>query len=347
MPLSPADFAVSPTGPSVSMTSPTTVYFATNRVLTGVDTAIASYSENMVNPDDATAVTYGEAFVRPTNLTADTTGAISNILNTNKGGFASASISDLAKAGRNLLVFIHGFDNSFENAITRAAFNREWFAASSLAAADTTVVAFSWPSLGKLITWPWPTRAYFHDQTKAGQSDQALMRFFANLQPVIDAARGDGKKVFLLSHSMGNWALQAAVENWFSRGNGDAFLFDEAILCAADEIFTSFDLLPFGRLSALGRLSRRISIYASEADMVLSISRDINHIQRLGQDGPDDASDISRFPPAKYRVVDCTRFRDYDFGIAASHQYYRRSPAVRTDIANTMAGNAWEFVGSV
>ena len=43
---------------------------------------------------------------------------------------------------------------------------------------------------------------------------------------------------------MGNWALQAAVESWFASGNGDAFLFDEAFLAAADEVFDSFDVLP-------------------------------------------------------------------------------------------------------
>jgi hypothetical protein len=34
---------------------------------------------------------------------------------------------------------------------------------------------------------------------------------------------------------MGNWALQAAVESWFTLGNGDALLFDEIILPSADE----------------------------------------------------------------------------------------------------------------
>ena len=62
-------------------------------------------------------------------------------------------------------------------------------------------------------------------------------------------------------------------------------------------------------------------------------------MQRLGEDGPYDASDTTEFPPAKYRVVDCTSIDDYDFGLASSHQYYRRSPTVRTNIANTMAGN--------
>ena len=61
--------------------------------------------------------------------------------------------------------------------------------------------------------------------------------------------------------------------------------------------------------------------------------------KRLGQDGPHDRSNANRFPPAKYRMVDCGGFTDYAIDLASSHQYYRRSPGVRMDIANTMAAN--------
>ena len=42
------------------------------------------------------------------------------------------------------------------------------------------------------------------------------------------------------------------------------------------------------------------------------------------------------FPPAIYRRVDCSGFTDYDTGFAGSHQYYRRSAGVRTEIAALM-----------
>src|SRR4051794_12642550 len=100
----------------------------------------------MVAPSDPSAITYGTAFVDNSNLTGDMTGAILSIGNVERGRFSDAAVTDLSDPGRNLLVFIHGFDNNFEDAITRAAFNREWLAASGVAAANTTVVAFSWPS---------------------------------------------------------------------------------------------------------------------------------------------------------------------------------------------------------
>src|SRR5579872_7037958 len=195
-----ADTAPAPPGPSVSPAGPTTVYFATNRLLTGPPEQLASYSEDIAPPSDPTVVTYGRAFVNSPNFTADTTGVITAIQDISKGGFSASAIGDLSDPGRNLLVFIHGFDNSFENAITRAAFNREWLAQSGVAAADTTVIGFSWPSLGRLIELPFPDSAYRQDQTMAGQSDMALMSFFANLQPILTAVRNQGRRVFLLAH---------------------------------------------------------------------------------------------------------------------------------------------------
>jgi esterase/lipase superfamily enzyme len=315
-----------------------TVYYATNRVLSGPGDRLASYGESVVAPSDPGAVTYGTAFADDADLTADTTGAITALQDVETGRFSQQAAGDLSAPGRDLLVFIHGFDNSFENAITRAAFNQQWLAASGIAGADTTVVAFSWPSRGKLIGIPFPDYFYRQDQTKAGQSALHLMSFFAHLQPLIAAARARGSRVHLLAHSMGNWALQAAVESWFAHGNGDANLFDEAILAAADEVFTTFDFPPDGRLTALRRLARRISIFYSGRDEVLKISKLLNAgAQRLGEDGPDGRADPARFPPGTYRMVDCTGFQDYDFDLASSHQYYRRSPGVRAAIASTFA----------
>ena len=135
-----------------------TVYFATNRALTGPADQLASYSANVVAPSDPTAVTYGTAFVKDAGLDADTVGAIKSINNIQQGQFSESAKGDLSDPGRNLLVFIHGFDNTFENAITRAAFNQQWLEQSGVPqAASTAVVAFSWPSAGKLISVRFPT----------------------------------------------------------------------------------------------------------------------------------------------------------------------------------------------
>ena len=56
-----------------------TVYFATNRVLTGPSDQVTSYSPSAVSPSDPTAVTYGTAFVEDAGLDADTVAAALNL----------------------------------------------------------------------------------------------------------------------------------------------------------------------------------------------------------------------------------------------------------------------------
>ncbi len=316
-----------------------TVYFATNRQPNGPADDWKSYQAKIISPPSPDAITYGTAFIDRTNLTADKTGAILSIHDIHKGGFSQPALDDLTAPGRNLLVFIHGFANSFENALTRAAFNREWFADSRQPAADTTVLTFCWPSIGKVLSQPTLTANYFTDQLVAGQSGVHLMRFFANLEPIVTAARRNGRRVFLLAHSMGNWVLQAAVESWFAHGNGAVTLFDEALLCAPDERYDGFNLPPAGRLTALGQLAGRISIYFSINDAVLQLSMLINlGMRRLGQNGPKDRWNKQRFPDARYRMVDCAPLNDYGAGFGDTHQYYRRSPTLRKDIARVMVG---------
>ncbi|HEX4157444.1 MAG TPA: alpha/beta hydrolase [Rhizomicrobium sp.] len=315
-----------------------TVYFATNRAVNGPSEDYKSYGSSIVSPTDPTAITYGTAFVNDASLTADTLGAITSIQDISRGDFSAGAIADLSAPGRNLLIFIHGFDNSFENALTRAAFNQQWFLKSGVAAANTTVVAFSWPSLGKLLSFPILWEDYLRDQTSAGQSGAHIMSFFSRLEPILAKARATGRRSFLLAHSMGNWALQAGVESWFMHGNGAVRLFDHAFLAAADERYDSFSFPPPGRLSDLKQLANQISTLYSTADAVLALSAAINlGAKRLGQDGPHDRANPTTFPPATYQMVDCSSFDDYDRDFQGSHQYYRRSPLARTAIAGAMA----------
>ena len=85
---------------------------------------------------------------------------------------------------------------------------------------DTTVLAFDWPSLGRIIDIPILPGDYLHDQTMARLSGIHLMTFFAGLEPILRTARANKRSTFLLAHSMGDLALESAVENWFLHGTG-------------------------------------------------------------------------------------------------------------------------------
>jgi esterase/lipase superfamily enzyme len=318
-----------------------TVYFVTNRAVTGDPTQWQSYGTDIVPPADPSALTYGTAFVDDSNLTADSAGSISSLQDIRRGSFNDDAVGDLSAPGCNLLFFIHGFDNSFNDGITRAAYLQQWFAASGIAGANTKVLAFGWPSLGQAVSLPIPWSDYLRDQAMAGHSGIHLMDVLVRLQPILAAARKSGARTILLAHSMGNWALAAGVSTWFLQGQGPAALFDEAILAAADEVADSFTRPPPMRLSRLSQLAGRISTYYSRADMVLQLSATINGgVVRLGHDGPPHRTDTTLFPQPGWRMVDCSTLHDYDDGILNSHQYYRRSPAARADIAAVIAGTA-------
>ncbi len=317
-----------------------TVYFATNRVALGPTTDWHSYGADIIPPTDPSQIIYAEALVQGTDLAAEDSGGIAAISNLQTGEFQTGIAQDILGSGKNILIFIHGFANSFLNSIARAAYNREWFAASGVNAADTTVIAFSWPSLGQLIAAPPHLLPddYLRDQVKAGQSAFHVVSFFANLEPMLTQVRNQGRRVFLLAHSMGNFALAAAVESWFSHSNPAVTLFDETFLAAADERWDSFTLPMAARLSRLPDLTPRISIYYSVRDIALYLSLAVNFIQRLGHEGAMHKTDAVRYPPARFRMLDCAEVEDYDLLIPpdASHQYYRRSPKVRADIVAAM-----------
>ncbi len=317
----------------------TTVFFATNRVLTGPADNPASYSTALQTPTSWQDMVYGSAFVDGIDIASNTQGVISSIQETRLGQFPDSAAGDLAEGGRNLLVFVHGFDNSFSDAITRGAFNREWLAASGLPGTDATVLAFSWPSLGQTISFPILDGDYLTDQNTARQSGFHLMSFLANLEPILTAARANGQRTFLLAHSMGNLALQSAAENWFLHGNGAASLFDCAALAAGDCQFDSFAQPNLAGLSGLPQLARKASIYYSHDDSVLKLSALVNDgARRLGQDGPRNRTDATAFPPTVFTMNDATSFKDYDYNLLTSHQYYRSSPTCRKLLAADMAG---------
>jgi esterase/lipase superfamily enzyme len=221
-----------------------TVYFATNRVATGPTIDWRSYGTDIVPPTDPSQITYAAAFVQGTDLAVEGSGTIATISHPQAGGFETGFAQDILDSGENILLFIHGFANSFLNPIARAAYNREWFAASVEIAADTTVIAFSWPSLGQLIAAPPHLLPgdYLRDQSQAGRSAFHIASFFSSLQPILAQAQNQGRRVFLLAHSMGNFAWAAAVESWFSHSNPAMRLFDEVFLAAADERWDSFSL---------------------------------------------------------------------------------------------------------
>lgn len=339
----------------------TTVYFATNRQLTGDGTKAGDYAGESGPAGLPGRVTHAMGFVEGTDLATLESGRLASIHGVDADDFSASLQADLT-SGRNLLIFLHGFANSFTDSITRAAFNREFLAASGVPAADCSVVSFSWPSRGVVvnpgdiigglamgpltlalkllgITASPLANAYFEDQKAAAASAADLVSFLDRLRPAIQKVRRRGGRVFLLAHSMGNWALENALNHWAAMGLPRTTLFDEAISAAADSPFLENGTGP-AWLTHLGKLSGRVSLYHSAGDQILRLSQVVNDIQRLGRSGPGDRTDLTRYPRDHWRFVDCEKLSDTGPGLSldSSHQFYRRIPAVRDDMARVMAG---------
>ena len=100
------------------MMAMTKVYFATNRVADD-PTNSSSYGADILSPGDSGSIIYAVADVEGVNLDKGDFGTLNAISSIHQGNFLPEVQEEIVSAGKNLLVFIHGFANSFTDAITR------------------------------------------------------------------------------------------------------------------------------------------------------------------------------------------------------------------------------------
>ncbi len=343
----------------------TTVYFATNRRHnpTAAEPA-ARFAAAMADVSGA-EIAWGSAFVAGTDPDPArlVTGRIDSIQDVTTGAMPEAMRDDILGSGKPLLVFIHGFANSFPDAITRAAFHREWLAASGLAEADCAVLGFTWPSpglvvdpgdvpagvaislltllgfaLNRQIKSPLANR-YLDDQGAARASGTSFAVVLDRLAPLLRALRAAGRRTYLLVHSMGHVVLQNAIDAWIASHRAPEQLFDHAVLAAGDSAAAQAGLAPVW-VTSMPLWAAGTSLYVSDADRILMLSEGVNGTQRLGSKGPPGQRNAAVFPPDRVRFIACGRLPDTgpDAGVDGTHQYYRRIPAVRNDIARALAG---------
>lgn len=164
---------------------------------------------------------------------------------------------------RSILLFVHGYNVTFDQAVRRTA---------QLAydlAFDGIPILYSWPSPGSLIK-------YWADE---GTTDWASGR----LQEVlVRIARAEPDVINTIAHSMGNRLLTTVIRGFADRN--DDIRFNQVVLAAADidaKLFQD-DLAP-----KLKFLARRTSVYASSGDKALIASSAIHAFPRVGQGGPN------------------------------------------------------------
>lgn len=192
-----------------------------------------------------------------------------------RAAFFSALENDVrAKKQREVLVFIHGFNNTFDDAASRLAvldYDLEF---------GGTPVLYSWTSVGGGLG----ALSYRHDEQTIQRTYQPLADF---LFEVAQSGRLAGaKRVNIIAHSMGNRALVAALKDLAARKQGK-LLFDEVVMAAPDVGLEGFATDEWPRMQhSAGGPAKRVTLYASSDDRALLASKVAHHYgRRIGEAG--------------------------------------------------------------
>lgn len=248
-----------------------------------------------------------------------------------------------ARAGedkRDILIYIHGFANTFENALQRAAQLRQAYLidrGDGSEPYEPHTFAFSWPANGRIQ----PAWEYFSDRDDAAASGVAMARALQRLLDFLDDRDEPCRqRLHLVAHSMGNWALRHAVTQIRALRETVRLpkVFDNIFLMAADEDADAFE--HNDKLGLLPDLGRTIHVYHSMDDRALAISDTSKfNPDRLGTNGPRTFSGInSRIHAIDAEAVDETTL------LHGNHQYYRLRAEVIADVRQVLAGRRPEAV---
>jgi esterase/lipase superfamily enzyme/TRAP-type C4-dicarboxylate transport system substrate-binding protein len=252
--------------------------------------------------------------------------------------FLAALTQGLNAADRkDILIYVHGFNNSFRDALE----------AGSLLASDINfrgiLIVFSWPSDGSTV----PPR-YLRDGTQTELSSDSFVNFISLIRNVDKL-----NHLHILTHSMGGrlvkYALESAPAQQLSAGG--PFL-QHLIFAAPDvdsEVFKQ-------AIAGFARSASRVSLYVSSYDQALVCAQLAYEGLRAGQAGPGivvdeleriDTIDVTNVetPGFLVRLVKSepiigTLYYWLVEACRSGHSYMTRNDAVLADLNSLIVSNA-------
>jgi esterase/lipase superfamily enzyme len=215
---------------------------------------------------------------------------------------------------RRVLVFVHGFNTRFGEAVFRLA---QIVHDSSVPALP---VLFTWPSRGQLL-------AYTYDRESANYSRDALELLLQNLAK--DPAVGE---IDVLAHSMGNWVALEALRQMSIRNGAIASKIKQVMLAAPD-----VDIDVFRRqIIEMGAKRPPFTLFVAQDDNALAVSQRVwGGVARVGSVNPKVAPYEEMFAQQKINVVDLTDVKSSD---RLGHTKFAESPEVVRMIGARLAG---------
>ncbi len=170
-----------------------------------------------------------------------------------------------AAPSKDVFIFVHGFNNSFEDAARRVAqlaYDLDF---------DGTPMLYSWPSQGS-------TTAYSVDEASVQISGRRMAEF---LETVI--AQSGARQIHLIAHSMGNRALIEAMQTYLAKRAPEnrRNIFGQLVFTAPD-VDRDYFLDAVGDLDAA---AQRTTLYASDTDYAIRSSQFFHGAPRAGTAG--------------------------------------------------------------
>ncbi len=200
-----------------------------------------------------------------------------------------------------VLLFIHGYNVGFEDALLRTA-----QLASDLEF-DGVPMLFSWPSTGRLS-------GYLTDEENVEWSVTHLESLLANIKH-----RTQAERLHVIVHSMGNRALLGAVERLALRYPSEQPMLDQVVLAAPDVDIGQFDTR---YRQAIDDVAKQVTLYTSEGDRALLASMTIHRNARLG---------LSTAEMRTYQGIDTVDVSKIDTSLLG-HSYYGSQATLIKDI---------------
>jgi esterase/lipase superfamily enzyme len=199
--------------------------------------------------------------------------------------------------------------------------------------------------LGELISFDWPSKGsllgYLPDRAEARKTGDDLTEVLSDLydwmsfkqqQTAKSTDNACKAKTSIIAHSMGNYALEYAMNAVWTRTNMPLLvsLLQEVLMVAADvdnDLFRAGENVSHGDGEGLANLSYRITALYTGRDNVLGASAGLKHFgkRRLGRAGLDRTYPV----PDNVWDIDCTSILDPTIGGIAIHsEYFAPSEAV-------------------
>lgn len=226
---------------------------------------------------------------------------------------------------KHICLFIHGY-----NVAWTGAMNTYGNVAAGL---------FDGPdSLGELISFDWPSKGallgYLPDRAEARKTGDDLTEVLSDLydwmsfkqqQTAMSTDNACKAKTSIIAHSMGNYALEYAMNAVWTRKNMPLLvsLLQEVLMVAADvdnDLFREGENVSHGDGEGLANLSYRITALYTGRDNVLGASAGLKHFgkRRLGRAGLDRTCPV----PDNVWDIDCTSILDPAIGGIDIHGEY-------------------------